>query len=166
MSKKLFYFIALLGSMVVFAPACGDKDACKDVDCGPNGTCFEGICECIDGYEGTACETEWVTKFLGSYTGTDGCGGTLTKPVTISKLTTETVRITNFGGFDSYVDATISLENASSASAQVISLNNYQDPAGRKFSGTGKISGNTINMTYVVTYSDNTTENCTFIISK
>lgn len=166
MNKKLVYSFALLLSMVVFAPSCGDTDPCKDVACGANGTCFEGVCVCNVGYEGTGCDVEWVTKFLGSYTGTDGCGGALTKPVSITRQSLSTVRITNFGGFDSYVDAEISLENSSSTSAQVISLNNFVDPAQRKFSGTGKISGNTINMSYVVTYSDNSTENCTFIISK
>lgn len=166
MNKRLVFSLAFLLSMTVFITACGDSDPCKDVDCGANGTCFEGVCVCDVGFEGAGCLEEWVTKFLGSYTGTDGCGGALTQPVNITKLSNSTVRITNFGGFASYVDAEVSLENSGSSSAEVISLNNFIDPAQRKFSGTGKISGNTINMTYIVTYSDNSTENCTFIISK
>jgi len=166
MNKKLVYSFALLLSMVAFATSCGDSDPCKDVVCGDNGSCFEGVCVCNVGFEGSGCDEEWATKFLGSYTGTDGCGGALTQPVNITRLSGSTVRITNFGGFASYVDAEISLESSSSTTAEVITLNNFQDPALRKFSGTGKISGNTINMNYVVTYDDNSTENCTFIITK
>lgn len=166
MSKKLVFLTMFFLSATVFLTSCGDSDPCKDVDCGVNGTCFEGTCVCNVGYEGAACAEEWATKFLGSYTGVDGCGGNLTKPVNITRLSLSTIRITNFGGFDSYVDAEVSLESSSSTSAEVVSLTNYTDPGGRKFSGTGKISGNTINMNYVVTYTDNTTESCTFTINK
>lgn len=166
MSKKLFLLLpaALLAAVMFFTPSC-NTDACKNVECGANGVCLDGTCACDAGYEGTGCADEWATKFLGTYTGTDGCGGNLTKPVTVTRLSPSTVRITNFGGFDSYVDATIELGNGATT-AEVISLNNYLDPAARKFSGTGTISGNTINISYVVTYSDNTTESCTFVISK
>ena len=166
MNKKLVYFFALFCALTVSLTSCGDSDPCKDVDCGVNGTCFEGTCVCNVGYEGAVCAEEWVTKFLGSYTGVDGCGGNLTKPVNITKQALDQIRITNFGGFDSYVDATVKLESANSVSAEIFELNNFVDPAGRKFSGTGKISGNTINANYVVTYSDNSTESCTFNISK
>ena len=162
MSKKLFYFIALLGAMVVFAPACGDKDACKDVDCGPNGTCFEGTCECFDGFEGTACETEWAEKFLGPYLGFDICAGTtynLTKPAVVTRRNEQEVRISNFGGFDSFLDAAI-------ANGNQLTFTNFTDPAGRRFTGTAQISGNTLTGNYTVTYSDNTTESCTFTYTK
>ena len=45
------------------------QDPCvaKKVDCGTNGTCLEGLCNCSDGYEGEKCETESRTKFLGTY---------------------------------------------------------------------------------------------------
>ncbi len=34
---------------------CGD--ACDDVDCGANGTCLDGTCDCDEGYSGTNCQT-------------------------------------------------------------------------------------------------------------
>lgn len=34
--------------------ACGDP--CDDIDCGPNGTCIEGECNCDQGYSGVNCE--------------------------------------------------------------------------------------------------------------
>ncbi len=167
MSKKLFLFQALLfSSMLMFAPACGDPDPCKDVECGVNGECFEGSCVCLDGFEGSGCADEWAMKFLGTYTGTDGCGGTLTKPVTITRLSGTTVRITNFGGFDSYVDVAIKRATASAVTADLIDFSNVTDPAGRRFTGDGTISGNSISATYTVTYTDNTSETCTFNISK
>lgn len=169
MSKKLFYFIALLGSMVVFAPACGDSDPCKDVDCGANGTCFEGACVCNVGYEGDACGVEWATKFLGSYLGSDNCNGTvfnLTKPAVVTRVSESKIRISNFGGFDSILDADIELASSSATTAEKISFTNYADPAGRKFTGTGEINGNTLSGTYTVTYSDNTSETCTFTYTK
>ncbi|MBK9336044.1 MAG: hypothetical protein IPM98_05465 [Lewinellaceae bacterium] len=162
MSKKLFYFIALLGAMVVFAPACGDSDPCKDVDCGVNGTCFEGVCACNDGFEGDACEIEWAAKFVGSYLGSDICAGVtynLTKPAVVTRVTESSVRISNFGGFDSLLDANIEDGNK-------LTFTNYTDPASRKFTGTAQINGNTISGSYTVTYSDNTTESCTFTYTK
>ena len=45
------------------------SDPCDDVDCGVNGTCVEGTCDCDEGYEGTFCETETRAKFLGTYSG-------------------------------------------------------------------------------------------------
>ncbi len=162
MSKKLFLLPALLlGAFLMFTPACGDSDACKDVDCGANGACFDGDCVCDDGYEiGTSglCDTEWSAKFIGSYTGTDGCGGALTQPANITRISESKIRITNFGGFASYVDADVEGTD--------ITITNYTDPANRKFTGSGEINGNTIIITYTVTYDDNTTETCTMTITK
>ncbi|TNE61792.1 MAG: hypothetical protein EP344_05685 [Bacteroidetes bacterium] len=168
MNKRLFYLFALLGSMVAFAPACGDSDPCKDVDCGVNGTCFEGVCVCNVGYEGSGCAEEWATKFLGSYLGSDVCDGTtynLTKPAVITRISESKIQIANFGGFDSILQADINLANASSTTAEVISYN-YTDPAGRVFVGDGEINGNTLSGAYTVTYSDGTSESCTFNYTK
>ncbi|MBK8922903.1 MAG: hypothetical protein IPM81_15560 [Saprospirales bacterium] len=168
MSKKLVYFFALLGAMVVFAPACGDSDPCKDVDCGVNGTCFEGVCVCNVGYEGDACAEEWATKFLGSYLGSDVCGGTtynLSKPAVITRISESKIQIANFGGFDSILQADVKLASSSDITAEQIEYN-YTDPTGRKFVGSGQINGNTLTGTYTVTYSDGTSETCTFNYTK
>jgi len=56
----------------IFIISCSDP--CKDVDCGANGSCDEGICVCAEGYEGASCETEIRGKFLGTYEGSlAGC---------------------------------------------------------------------------------------------
>ena len=168
MNKKLVYLFALLGAMVAFAPACGDTDACKDVDCGVNGTCFEGVCVCNVGYEGAACAEEWATKFLGSYLGSDVCGGTtynLTTPAVVTRISESKIQISNFGGFASILQADINLASASSTTAEVIDYN-YTDPAGRKFVGSGTLTGSTLTGTYTVTFSDGSSETCTFTYSK
>lgn len=170
MNKKLVYLFALLGAMVAFAPACGDTDACKDVDCGVNGTCFEGVCVCNVGYEGAACAEEWATKFLGSYLGFDVCPqptGTvdLTKPAVITRKSESRIQISNFGSFDSILEADINLESASSTTAEVLDIN-YTDPGGRKFVGNAKLTGNKLAGSYTVTYANGSSENCTFEYTK
>jgi hypothetical protein len=173
MSNKLFFFpVALFAALLLFAPACGEVDPCKDVECGANGSCFEGECVCNVGFEGTACADEWAAKFLGSYLGSDVVTrstvvpsnvGTykLNKPAVISKKTGTRISIANFGGFDSLVEADISLETASATSANKITIN-FTDPTGRKFAGTGTYSARAIKGSYTVTYSNGTLDEATF----
>ncbi len=144
--------------------SCGDN--CKDVECN-TGTCLDGTCECGDGYEGTNCEIEWSGKFIGSYLGNDvvtvstaGNVGTypLSKPAVVSRKSESSVSISNFGGFDSFIDATI--ENGDHLHIA------FTDPSGRVFAGEGTISGNTLSGTYRVTYSDATYDDATFTYTK
>lgn len=50
-------------------------DECRDVNCGNNGICDNGNCNCDDGYEGDECENEIRTKFIGVWTGPSFCDG-------------------------------------------------------------------------------------------
>jgi hypothetical protein len=173
MNKKLFLLPAfILGAfLAVTTTSCGDN--CKDVECN-TGTCVDGTCECGDGYEGTNCEIEWSAKFLGSYLGTDVVtGGTagnegtynLNAPAVITKINETTIRITNFGGFGSVLDATIDRPATSTASATELTINST-DPGGRDFVGSASISGNTLTGSYTVTYDDGTTDIATFTYTK
>ncbi len=161
MIKKHFYRVAFFGALAFLTSSC-NPDPCKDVDCGLNGTCLDGSCVCDAGYEGASCEIEWATKFEGSYLGKDVCGGTtynLTKPAVISKRSATEVRITNFGGFDSFIDAQVTKSDE-------LGFTNYEDPAGRRFTGSAKISGNKLTGSYTVTFSDGSSEGCTFEYTK
>ena len=50
-----------------------EKDSCLDLKCRNGGACAEGFCRCPVGYEGTECETEVATKFLGRFIGHYSC---------------------------------------------------------------------------------------------
>lgn len=54
MLRKLIY----LCFAVALFTACGDDpaDPCADVDCGANGVCVDGTCDCEEGYSGANCE--------------------------------------------------------------------------------------------------------------
>lgn len=161
MNKNRFYLLALLGVLLAVTPSC-NPDPCKDVNCGANGTCLDGTCICDTGYEGASCEVEWATKFEGSYLGKDVCGMDtyiLAKHAVITKLSATQVRISNFGGFDSFIDATVTKSDE-------LGFTNFADPAGRRFTGTAKINGNRLTGSYTVTYSNGSSDSCTFDYSK
>lgn len=42
-----------------------NPDKCKAIACAYGGTCSEGSCKCLPGYEGTNCETITRKKFVG-----------------------------------------------------------------------------------------------------
>lgn len=46
-----------------------EQDSCLELKCRNGGTCAEGFCRCLEGYEGTECETPVSYKFLGFYDG-------------------------------------------------------------------------------------------------
>jgi len=59
-------------STAVLYTSC-EKDTCADLKCRNGGSCAEGFCRCPSGYEGTECEQQAATKFLGRYIGHYSC---------------------------------------------------------------------------------------------
>lgn len=161
MSKKLFLLPAFIfGAFLLTTTTTSCTDKCKGVECN-TGTCLDGTCECGDGYEGTNCEIEWSAKFVGDYLGADKCGGvtyTLSKPASVTRVSEVSIKIANFGGFDSFINATVSAKEALTI--------NYTDPTGRVFVGSATIASNKITGSYRVTYSDGTYDDCTFEYTK
>ncbi|MDQ3192523.1 MAG: calcium-binding EGF-like domain-containing protein [Bacteroidota bacterium] len=152
--KKFKNLVAVfaLATGLMFATSC--KDECKDVDCGANGTCVEGVCDCNDGYEGDNCEAAMNAKFVGTYNVTDPCTALgYSQTVTAGSTPTE-ITFSNLGNFGTpaVVKATVS--------GTSISATNYVDAAGRKFTVTGSYANNAITLTYTVTYTDNSNETC------
>jgi len=56
-----------------FDGICIDDDPCADIDCGPNGTCFDGDCECEPGYDGNSCEIIIRSLFTGTFDAAEVC---------------------------------------------------------------------------------------------
>ncbi len=164
MSKKLFLLPALLlGAFLVFTPACGDDDACKDVECGTNGACFDGNCVCDDGYEiGTSglCDTESRAKFYGNYNTSETCStgnGSYSMGITAASGTDVTqISISNFGDSGLAATATVDGDDFTVASTTL--------PNGVTISGSGTISGNTITLNY--TGSGPVSFTCTAVMTR
>lgn len=165
MSKKLFLLPALLlGAFFMFTPACGDSDACKDVDCGTYGTCFDGDCVCDDGYEIGAsgvCDTESRAKFIGNYNVSETCGGPAdTYSSGISNGTSVTqVTISNFGNSGLNVTANISGDELTVPSTDLVIGGNTVT-----VSGSGTIVGNVLTLNYSA--SGAVSFSCTAVMTK
>lgn len=154
MSKKLFFLPALLlGAFLMFSPACGDSDPCKDVVC-ENADCFEGDCVCRVGFEKDAngnCVTPAIDKIAGAYSVVEDCSlsdpdAYLAAIVAVSG-DTKKATITNFWNlFKKPVNVTID--------GQTKLIIARQDPDGDKFyvEGSGVISTNAAGKT-VITFT-------------
>ena len=149
---------------LMFAQSCADP--CKDVECGANGTCVEGVCECNAGFEGDQCETEMRTKFLKTgATVSETCGGTNTPAYTVDIIkgnAIDAVRIKNLGNYDCsgttseyYVEGTVSGTSLTIPQQTVNILT-----CSITFSGSGSVSGTSVSITYTATYTGGS-DNCT-----
>ena len=165
MKKSLLSFLAGAAIFAVSLSSCS-TGPCKDVNCGTNGTCVDGNCSCEPGYEGSACDIEFATKYI-SATGwsasdntTASTAGTtlgvFTYVPTLTKGAANRVLVSGMSGFaDSVIDLTL---NASTTFTIADT-----DAAGRTFAGTGSITadGKTISANYTVTFSDGTSDTIT-----
>lgn len=141
-----------------------NKDECKDVVCQNGGTCTEGKCTCVTGYEGTNCETKSRDKFIGTYAGTEICTVGSDSYSVIVSANSDAIKLTMTGLYNDptapytaicsmiAVDS-FSFSGSSSASAAVV------------FSGTGKLTGNSLKITYTVT-NGATSNSCVFTGTK
>lgn len=68
-AKILFGFIILLQ-----ITAC-DRRSCQNVVCSTSQQCYNGLCYCVDGYEGTDCATASYQKYVGNYSVSETCNG-------------------------------------------------------------------------------------------
>ena len=148
-------FIATIGMV-----SC-DTDACKDVDCGLNGTCLEGDCECDAGYSGVACATMDRTAFIGTVnlSGTVACGtsgnGTIgATATTFSAGSGATKLVMNVGGTRAII-CTVTSATTFTVDTQIINTYTY--------GGTGTLSGTTVSVS--LTEADpSVPETCTYTL--
>ncbi len=162
-----FAFISIVAVSTIFYMNSCNPDPCKDVVCQNGGTCVDGTCGCLTGYEGTNCETEMRTKFLLSASSFTESGTTdssynhvvhnysNTYNMTITKGSdVNTILIENLGNYGcssgSYtVTGTMTASTAFTIASQAV--------CGTTFSGSGTINSNgKISITYTATYPDGT----------
>jgi len=60
-------FVIAIATIGIFTVQSCNTDPCRNVDCGVNGTCFEGSCICDNGYDGTDCNIIIRSLFTGLY---------------------------------------------------------------------------------------------------
>ena len=169
MSKKLFLLPLMLLSVLFFTPGCGEEDPCKDVECGTNGTCFEGACVCNEGFEGSSCDTEWSAKFVTTFNGKDECTipappATWTYSQSVVRVSESSVTLKSLGGTTYDVPANISRINSSDATAEKISFD--VTVGGRVFKGEGVLTGSTVAGAYTISVDGVITDQCTFTWTK
>ncbi|HXH19172.1 MAG TPA: hypothetical protein VNJ07_08815 [Chitinophagales bacterium] len=150
-TKKLLLSLMTAVSVLLFN-SCSEEDKCKDITCLNGGVCVDGVCiNCDAGYEGNLCETVSRTKFLGTYSVRDSCtsSGISTYSITIdtSSVGIDKVLVSNFWDlFSSPVRASIDVDDITIPAQE-------PDNDGFWVAGDGTKSGNTINVTYVITDS-------------
>jgi hypothetical protein len=83
-----------------------ETDPCKDVECGANGFCLDGVCICNPGYEADAsgqCTVRSADKFVGTYQASETCVGgvmgTYNMTVTASSVDADIILIEGLGDF-------------------------------------------------------------------
>jgi hypothetical protein len=150
--KNFAAILALAFGLMLTQSSC--KDECKNVDCGTNGTCEEGVCICDAGYVGDNCQTEERAKFLGSYAFSENCTtgqDTYTVTITADGADVQKIRIANI------YDAGITVVASVSGSSLTIASQAFGQAT---ISGSGTISGTSLTLTYTVTAGGGT-DSCT-----
>lgn len=158
MKTRIFQILGVVAIATIGMTSC-ETDACKDVDCGLNGTCVDGDCVCDAGYEGVDCDTEERAEFLGTYNVSESCtSGNYTYSITVSTSSSgvTSVIISNFGDYNVNVTGTVS-GNALTIASQSV--------GGGQFQGSGQISGNILTISYTVT-AGTSTDSCTMTCTK
>lgn len=115
---------------------------------------------CDPGYEGSDCKTEVRAKFLANNkVTTDNCAGSGYNMSITADSDVEFIVFSNLGNFTTPAVVKAKVSESS------FSFTNFIDATGRKFTGSGTLAGNTINLTYTVVYTDNTSETCTVSVA-
>jgi hypothetical protein len=161
MKTKFFQILGVVAVSIISFSAC-ETDACKDVNCGDNGTCVDGDCVCDSGYEGVNCQTEERAKFIGSYSVTEACtSGNYSYSMTIATSATgvDKVIAQNFGGYPTPIDLVGTVDGSS------ISFGTQSVGGGSFTANNGQISGSILTLSYTVT-AGSSNDSCTITATK
>lgn len=72
MKKFLLPFLIIL-VVLIAAEGCKKKTACDSIACLNGGSCNAGVCTCDTLHEGTYCEIDKRTRYVGSAVGSEDC---------------------------------------------------------------------------------------------
>lgn len=160
MKNMKFNFLGAFAiAIALFFTGCTDE--CKDVDCGANGTCVTGTCECSAGYEGTNCGSKINAKFAGTYNLSETCSpsgaaGPYAVTVTASSASADGITFTGLWEEAGSVAAGVVSSTATSTftvTKQAYSNGSYMIEG----SGTLNTTTNTISISYKIYDSAGTT---------
>ncbi|MFC2176095.1 hypothetical protein ACFLR1_03910 [Bacteroidota bacterium] len=165
MKRSILQILGVAAVATIGMVSC-NVDACKDVECGDNGICVEGVCICDAGYEGADCATLSAEKFEGDYQLNEAdCNlQNYNTSIAASKSGADKIAITGFGGFacgasDIVVIATVSGDDVTIASQS------FCDGSIVINSGSGSIDENgIITITYNSTWNL-VTSDCTAVFT-
>lgn len=142
--KRLTSLLGTVACGVVLLLGC-KKDPCKNVTCQNGGTCNDGKCACSLPWEGSRCEIDARDKFVGSWSGTENCGGSVQNVAfSINKSQVEAVSIV--------IENQIKGKLTSSTTFEVPSQQITSGGQAITISGNGNLNGNTLtlNLTYTI----------------
>ncbi|MDX1906693.1 MAG: calcium-binding EGF-like domain-containing protein [Bacteroidia bacterium] len=156
---KIFWRVLMFVAAAAFS-AC---DPCSKVDCQNGGSCVDGTCQCVTGYEGTECETKSRTRFVGSFTVSETClgapGVTFNNPIIIDTSATAVnlIIIRNLYNTGWSVEATVKGAAVSFKDAVVSGT-----PAGVSLTatGSGTMAGTALTLKYGVRYGTGASDSC------
>jgi len=138
-------FLTIIVVTAVSYTAC-NKNHCSNVVCMNQGVCDNGNCVCPVGFEGSRCETLSRDKFIYTYNGGDTCGtaGYRQYPIYLLAVTSNPRELTMKDFLANLNDSAICTME-STDSFTFIGSNN-----GTTYSGTGKLSHDSLKMYYSV----------------
>ncbi len=166
--RTLIIAIAALGVLTI--QSC-DTDPCANVDCGINGTCFEGTCVCDAGYDGADCNIVIRSLFTGVYDVEEICDSdpdftdTYTSSINESLEGVQFITISNVYNFASFDDVTAedatalaSVSNIGGVFSLLIENQRFDAPLleGFEISGTGTYDPATTVITLEYSITDTT----------
>ncbi len=119
MKNKLFKILGVVAIGMFSFSSC-ETDACKDVECGANGTCVDGDCICDTGFEGNNCETLVRAKYLGTFNVAETCSQSTDQyAVTIAAGSSDVaVTISNLYDAGFVVNGTVNAEGGITIASQ------------------------------------------------
>lgn len=147
----------IIFSLLCLAALAGCKEnPCKEVDCGPYGTCENGVCVCEEGYtldSDSTCNQRLSSLIEGVYrANVTGCTtGDYDLTIQGSNVFDEVLVLVNLGGYTCSGGEQIVVEASISSSDQfVLESATYCDQY--KLNGSGVITDEKIIITYDVEY--------------